>query len=170
MDRFCRTIARFSSEPTTRPYVGGAPVAGGVAFYERLARETAYWRREARNGLIAYRSLFGQSLRRFAVEAEAATIPVEQIDADILLVAGGDDALWPSEASARANCRSSPRGVQSYITCPQSRCRPSNLAAGETKARSGDNDEADAALGQAAWREIARMLRFGEQHASKADH
>jgi uncharacterized protein len=132
-----------------------------------------YWKREMRDGLISYRSLYEQSLRRFAVEAQAATIPVEQIDADILLVAGGDDALWPSEASARAIVarRGEASKATSLVFNPNAGHRI--LLPGETKLRSslhahGGNDEADAALGQAAWREIARMLRFAEQHPSNA--
>jgi hypothetical protein len=96
-DRFCRTIARFSSGPTTRSYVGGAPVAGGVAFYERLARETAYWRREARNGLIAYRSLFRQSLRRFALKRKRRP----SLSSKLTLTS----SLWQAAAMMRSGLR-----------------------------------------------------------------
>jgi uncharacterized protein len=36
-----------------------------------------YWKREFRNGLLCYRGLYEQSLRRFASEGDAATIRVE---------------------------------------------------------------------------------------------
>jgi dienelactone hydrolase len=130
-----------------------------------------YWRRETRDGLMSYRSLYEQSLRRFAIEAEAATIPVEQIDADVLLVAGGDDALWPSEASARAIAarRAEASRPTSLVFNPDAGHRV--LLPGETKPRSslhahGGSNEADAALGRAAWDQIVQMLRFGTPPSS----
>jgi dienelactone hydrolase len=128
-----------------------------------------------RDGLISYRSLYEQSLCRFAVETKAATIPVEQIDADVLLLAGGDDALWPSELSARAIVarRAESSKTTSLVINPDAGHRV--LLPGETKPRSslhahGGSDEADAALGQAAWDEILRMLRFNRHHLSNLDH
>jgi pimeloyl-ACP methyl ester carboxylesterase len=49
------------------------------------------------NGLPSYRGLYEQSLRTFAEHVPAATIPVERITAEILLAAGGDDQVWPSD-------------------------------------------------------------------------
>lgn len=124
-----------------------------------------YWRKQMRDGLISYRSLHEQSLCRFAVEATSAAIPVEHIDAKVLLVAGGDDALWPSEASARviAARRAAANRPTSIVIHPHAGHRV--LLPGETKPRSslhahGGNDDADTALGRAAWDQIVPMLGF----------
>ncbi len=141
---------------------------GGTALL--FVASDPYWRRQMRDGMISYRSLFEQSLRRFAPEADAATIPVEQISADVLLVAGGDDALWPSEASARAIVarRAESSKATSLVVNPNAGHRV--LLPGENKPRSslhahGGSDEADAALGRAAWGEIKRMLQLGREHS-----
>jgi len=124
-----------------------------------------YWRREMRDGLVAHRSLFEQSLRRFASEAEAAAIPVERIEAEVILVAGGDDALWPSEMFARAIvARRAAAGKRaSLVVHPEAGHRV--LLPGETKPRSrlhahGGTDEADSALGKSAWEAIMPLLNL----------
>lgn len=47
-------------------------------------------------GPVAIRGWYEQSERTFAERVEAAAIRVEKARADVLLVAGGDDAMWPS--------------------------------------------------------------------------
>jgi uncharacterized protein len=100
-------------------------------------------------------------------------IPVEQIDADVLLVAGGDDALRPSELSAQAIVarRAEASKATSLVINPDAGHRL--LLPGEIKLRSslharGGSDEADAALGQAAWGEIM-MLHFDRHHLSSLE-
>jgi hypothetical protein len=44
----------------------------------------------------SYVGHYQQSLRTFPEEAEAAQIPAERFGGDLLLMAGGDDQLWPS--------------------------------------------------------------------------
>jgi hypothetical protein len=51
---------------------------------------------------VTYRSLYERSLQIGADNVSAATIPVEKAQAEIILVAGGDDALWPSDMFAKA--------------------------------------------------------------------
>lgn len=54
-----------------------------------------------RRGPFRVRRLYERALKRTSADAlEAASIPVEQSDAPILLVSGGDDQLWPSERLA----------------------------------------------------------------------
>lgn len=53
------------------------------------------------DGPVSYRRYTEQSLARFADEVPAATIHIEKARARVLLVAGGADALWPSEVFAR---------------------------------------------------------------------
>lgn len=54
------------------------------------------WNAEYVDGLVSYRGLFQRALQTFKDAAAEAAIPAEAISADIVLVAGGDDALWPS--------------------------------------------------------------------------
>ncbi len=55
------------------------------------------WQPTWRDGLVSHRSQHKQSLVRFAADVAAAAIPVEHASAEIVLVAGGDDAPWPSD-------------------------------------------------------------------------
>lgn len=49
-----------------------------------------------------YLSLYSTSLTLDPALTAAATIPVERISGDLLLIAGGDDRVWPSVAFATA--------------------------------------------------------------------
>ncbi len=51
---------------------------------------------------VRYLELFQKSLRTFASLLPQAAIPIERARAEIILVAGEDDALWPSAMFARA--------------------------------------------------------------------
>jgi hypothetical protein len=55
-----------------------------------------------RDGLTSYRSRHERSLATYATDLVEAAIPVEKARAQILLVAGGDDALWPSDTFAKS--------------------------------------------------------------------
>lgn len=48
------------------------------------------------DGPVAVRGSYELSERTFAHRTAAAEIPVERIGADLLLLAGGDDEMWPS--------------------------------------------------------------------------
>lgn len=122
-----------------------------------------YWVREYRDGLLSYRSLFEQSLVRFSSETPKAVIPVEGAKASVILVAGGDDALWPSDTFARSIAeRLEAHGREaSLIFHPDAGHRI--LFPGETTPRStlhahGGNDQADAELGRDAWHAILKTL------------
>lgn len=115
-----------------------------------------YWRRESRDGLVAYRSWHEKSLRRFAAEAIEAAIPIERSRAEILLVAGGDDALWPSDYFALALADRAAAAGKSVGLQVDPKAGHRILFPGETKARStlhahGGNDDADKELGARAW-------------------
>lgn len=115
---------------------------------------------------VRYLEFFQESLRTFAGHLVPAAIPVERSRAEIVLVAGGDDALWPSAVFAEAlSARLTAHGqVASLVIHPAAGHRV--LLPGETTPKStvnahGGTDEADRELGSAAWREIARLFRFG---------
>ncbi|MCX7360951.1 MAG: alpha/beta fold hydrolase [Alphaproteobacteria bacterium] len=125
-----------------------------------------YWKPETRDGLIAYRSWHLQSLTRFAAEAVDAAIPIERSTADILLVAGADDALWPSDIFARALAERAALAGKSVDVEIHPDAGHRTLFPGETKPRSalhahGGTDEADRELGARAWAKALRLLGLG---------
>ena len=123
------------------------------------------WKPEYVDGLISYRSFHEQSLLRFASEIDAATIPVEQAKAQIILVAGGSDALWPSDTFANSMAsRLAAFGRHALLLLNQE-AGHRVLLPGETAPRSslrahGGHDKADAALGQDAWNAITELLKL----------
>jgi acetyl esterase/lipase len=122
------------------------------------------WQPVARDGLVTYRSLYTQSLRTRADDVSAATIPVEKSRADIILVAGGDDALWPSDVFARSiEERLAAAGRHAtVIHHPKAGHRvllPSETTPRSTRHAHGGSDEADAELGRSAWDAISARLR-----------
>ncbi|RWC60244.1 acyl-CoA thioester hydrolase/BAAT C-terminal domain-containing protein [Mesorhizobium sp.] len=121
------------------------------------------WTPEYVDGLVSYRALFEHCLKAFEREAKAATIPVETASAEILLVAGGDDALWPSLSIAAdiVRRRSEAGKVTNLVSSPDAGHRI--LLPGENTPRSalhahGGNDEADSRLGRKAWECIRELL------------
>jgi len=122
------------------------------------------WRPERRDGLITYRSLYERSLQGGADTVSAATIPVEKARAEIILVAGGDDALWPSDMFARSiEERLASAGKHAtLIHHPKAGHRllfPSETTPRSTQHAHGGSDEADAELGRSAWDAISDLLR-----------
>jgi uncharacterized protein len=122
------------------------------------------WRPERRDGLVTYRSLYERSLRTGADNVSAATIPVEKARADIILVAGGDDALWPSDMFARAIEERLASAGKNSTSLYHPNAGHRVLFPSETTPRSiqhahGGGDEADAELGRSAWDAISALLR-----------
>lgn len=112
----------------------------------------------------AFAPVYRQSLRWFAAEAQAAQIPVERLFCDVLLVAGGDDQLWPSLDSAREiEARRAAYGLPTTVVAhPEAGHRvilPGEpVAEGGMRLARGGTDATDRALGALAWPEIARVL------------
>jgi acetyl esterase/lipase len=116
-------------------------------------------------GPVSYRRYHEQSLERFADDVPAATILIEKARARMVLVAGGDDALWPSDIFARSLAeRLEAAGKHPLlVTHPEAGHRV--LLPSETTARSavnshGGNDAADRALGGVAWNAISELLHL----------
>jgi hypothetical protein len=121
------------------------------------------WKRDYRDGLVSYRSLFEKSLITSADAAQRAQIPVEKMHADLLLVAGGDDALWPSDLFARDLVRRREACGKRVSLIFEQHAGHRILFPGEVTPRStlhahGGSDEADGRLGQKAWQAIAAQL------------
>lgn len=119
------------------------------------------WQPEHRSGLISYCGLFTHCLSNaYRPEAE---IPIEATAADILLIAGGDDAVWPSARFAEDLVKRRKSNGTSVSVVSDDDAGHRILFPGEQTPRSklhaqGGSDEADARLGQAAWGEVLRLL------------
>jgi hypothetical protein len=132
----------------------------GVPF---VPYDLAWWE-QPREGLIEYRELYERSLRMDPQVTARAHIQVERIRAQLILVAGAADALWPSDAFARSIAQ---RLRDHGRTCtllihPEAGHRV--LLPGDATPRSqlhahGGTDHADAELGTAAWNAIVESLR-----------
>ncbi|MEU4224788.1 acyl-CoA thioester hydrolase/BAAT C-terminal domain-containing protein [Nonomuraea sp. NPDC026600] len=120
---------------------------------------------EPANGPVAVRGWYERSQRTFADLLHTAEIPVEEAEADVLLVAGGDDAMWPSLPFAeRLVVRRHTAGrTARLISLAEAGHRP--RLPGESPApasphfRYGGDAVADAELGAAAWPHILNLLR-----------
>lgn len=111
----------------------------------------------------AYAGLYRASRRRFADLVPAATIPAERVRR-LLLVAGGDDRVWPAVDQAEAiRARRAARGqATTVVTEPLAGHR--TILPGEEpihggiSMRRGGDDAADRRLGLAAWTALTSML------------
>ncbi|MGW2086547.1 acyl-CoA thioester hydrolase/BAAT C-terminal domain-containing protein [Streptomyces sp. NPDC001880] len=116
-------------------------------------------------GPVAVLGWYEQSRRRYARHVDAAGIPVERSGAELVLVAGGDDEMWPSlrsaeELAARRRAAGLPVRI---ISGPDAGHRPRLPGEGPAPASTqflyGGSTAADAALGAAAWPHILDALR-----------
>lgn len=111
----------------------------------------------------AYLGLYQASRRRFPDLVAAATIPVERIDR-VLLVAGGDDQVWPSTTMAAAIAERRQRyGLATTIVSePQAGHRTvlphEHVVTGGARMKRGGTETADLRLGAAAWAHLLRLL------------
>lgn len=113
-----------------------------------------------------YRALYESSVDRDPSAAAAAAIRSEDIDGVVMLIAGGDDRVWPSTRFARELAeRRTAKGLETTtITHPGAGHRlllpgESVVTAGVTMARGG-SPSADAKLGALAWPKIAKALQL----------
>jgi hypothetical protein len=115
-------------------------------------------------GPVAIRSWYEQSELTYASLVPAAEIPIERARADVLLVAGGDDAMWPSLPFAeRLVARRRAAGLPVRLVAhPEAGHRP--RFPGEDPPPSsntfayGGTPEADALLGAEAWPYVLKLL------------
>lgn len=116
---------------------------------------------------VSYLDLFHKSLAAFADRIPQAAIPVERARARIILVAGGDDALWPSRLFAetladRLKSNGKPVSLVVHPTAGHRVLLPGETTPKSTVNAHGGTDEADRELGRAAWSEISKVLGLTE--------
>lgn len=112
----------------------------------------------------AYRSLYERSLAADPAVSAAATIPVEHIRGSVLLVAGGDDQVWPAVTFAEqvAERRAAHGLATEVVTHPGAGHRTvlpgeEPVVGGQRMARGGST-AADAELGEMCWPSLVRLL------------
>lgn len=111
----------------------------------------------------AFIDLYTSSRHRFGREAEMATIPVERIK-EVLLIAGGDDQVWPSVRHAESI--RDRRAIYGYETTVVTDADAGHrvVLPGEPLARvgmrmkRGGTEKADRHLGAEAWARIRALL------------
>ncbi len=118
----------------------------------------------------AYRSWYAESL--VAADPDvvgAATIPVERIEGSVVLVAGGDDQVWPAGdfAGTILDRRAASGLATDLVMLPAAGHRtllPGEevVDAGQAMLRGG-TPAADAALGTQAWPAMVSALRLGAE-------
>ncbi|MFE3216146.1 acyl-CoA thioester hydrolase/BAAT C-terminal domain-containing protein [Streptomyces antimycoticus] len=117
------------------------------------------------DGPVAIRGWYEQSERTFASHLDTAAIAVERARADILLVAGADDAMWPSlpyaqQLAARRHTVGAPVEVVARDDAGhRPRLPGEDPAAHSTSFLYGGTASGDTMLGQAAWLPILDRLR-----------
>ncbi|MEV7886966.1 acyl-CoA thioester hydrolase/BAAT C-terminal domain-containing protein [Streptomyces sp. NPDC002817] len=120
---------------------------------------------QAKDGPVAIRGWYELSERTFADLLPSAEIPVDVARADLLLVAGGDDAMWPSLAFAeqlaqrRCSAGASVRLIARHDAGHRPRFPGESPASASSRFEYGGTPEADARLGAAAWPHVLDALR-----------
>lgn len=114
----------------------------------------------------SYRELYEESLHLAPSVTASARIRAEEITGEVLLIAVGDDHVWPSErfAAEIAQARTTAGRRTTVITHPHAGHRlllPGEVPAeGGIRMVRGGRADADAELGQRAWPELLRVLRL----------
>ncbi|ADB35027.1 BAAT/Acyl-CoA thioester hydrolase [Kribbella flavida DSM 17836] len=110
----------------------------------------------------SYVEFYRQSLRTYADQVEAARIPAERFRGELLLVAGGDDRLWPSVEFAEQIALRRGQAVTQLLISGEAGHRPlfpgEEPKTGGLRMARGGSDEADRAFGAQTWPHILRVL------------
>lgn len=111
----------------------------------------------------AYVGLYRSSRARFDDEVQRAAIAVERIP-ELVLVAGGDDQVWPSVEHAERLCaRRASHGLATRLVTDAEAGHRTVLpgepvVSGGVRMRRGGSELADRRLGQSAWDVIVPLL------------
>jgi len=110
----------------------------------------------------SYLGFYRQSLKKYPDDAEAARIPAERFKGDLLLVAGGDDRLWPSVEFANQIALRRGDLMTQVLISGDAGHRPvfpgEEARSGGRRMARGGSDDADRAFGKQAWRHVLREL------------
>lgn len=113
----------------------------------------------------SFADLYRRSYLADAEMATAAAIPVERVP-EVVLVAGGDDQVWPSAMqAARISERRERHGLATTVVLDDQAGHRTVLpgepvvSAGARMARGG-TEQADRRLGEAAWHHVQRLIRL----------
>jgi uncharacterized protein len=118
---------------------------------------------ESEDDIPAYVGLYASSRKRFRERVAEAAIAVEDIK-DVVLVAGGDDHVWPALAMCDAiSARRTQHGLTTTIVSEPAAGHRTILpgepiVSGGTRIRRGGTESADRSLGTAAWAQINALL------------
>ncbi|WP_324606170.1 acyl-CoA thioester hydrolase/BAAT C-terminal domain-containing protein, partial [Streptomyces griseus] len=113
---------------------------------------------------VAIRDWYELSEKTFAHLVPPAEIPVEKARADLLLVAGGADAMWPSLrfaeqlAQRRRSAGATVRLIGRHDAGHRPRLPGEGPAPASPRFQYGGTPEADALLGASAWPHILDAL------------
>ncbi|WP_329124884.1 acyl-CoA thioester hydrolase/BAAT C-terminal domain-containing protein [Streptomyces sp. NBC_01465] len=122
--------------------------------------DESWTRTEPEGEPVSVRSWYEQSREAYAHLTDAAAIPVEKARAEVLLVAGGDDAMWPSLPYAEELALRRPVRLVSRPDAGHRIRLPGESAPAPSAAFGyGGSPAADAALGAAAWPHLLRAVR-----------
>lgn len=110
-----------------------------------------------------YVGMYEQSLETYADRLPAARLPVERISGDLLLVAGGDDRLWPScdmaeEIVARRSAAGLPTVLVTHPAAGHRVVLPGEQPPPPSHLFHGGTPEADAELGALVWPHLQNLL------------
>jgi len=100
-------------------------------------------------------------LELYADRVAAARVPVERIAGEVVLVAGGDDRLWPSLDFAEGVVRRRQGLPTTLVTHPEAGHRvllPGEEPPAPSHLVHGGTPTADAELGRRLWPELVRLL------------
>lgn len=125
------------------------------------------WEPPAGDAPPSYRGLYEQSLNTYADHVAAATIPVETIEARVLVTGGSDDQVWPSDTFATqiAQRRAVHGQDTTLVIGPDAGHRvtlpgePTPGESGMTMARGGTRDAASA-MGHRVWPHLLDLLNL----------
>ena len=118
---------------------------------------------EADTDPVEFVGMYEQSLETYADRVPAARIPVERVTGEVVLVAGGDDRLWPScDFAERIVDRRAAAGLPTeLVSHPRAGHRvalPGEPPPAPSHLVHGGTPEADAALGVLVWPHLEELL------------
>jgi dienelactone hydrolase len=125
------------------------------------------WQAPTGDAPPSYRGLYEKSLLTYADHLEAAAIPVESIEARLLVTGGGDDQVWPSDTFANqiAARRAAHGRDTTLLIDPNAGHRvtlpgePAPGRTGMTMTRGGDHNT-DSAAGRRIWPILLDLLNL----------